>query len=208
MQRRLLLASAVLAAALAACCAAPPAPPAPAAAPPTPRAYVALLPNADGSTGQVVYTGPMGRTELSRAGQAVALSGSAEPFMVSDEQLQRDAGRAIAAQPRPPRTFLLYFGTAEITPTSQALLPQILAEVRSRPTAELSIVGHTDTVGPAEQNAVLSLRRAEQAALLLQDAIASAQQVEITSHGENDLLIPTPDETAEPRNRRVEVTVR
>jgi outer membrane protein OmpA-like peptidoglycan-associated protein len=32
--------------------------------------------------------------------------------------------------------------------------------------------------------------------------------VEVTSHGEADLLVPTADETFEPRNRRVEISVR
>ena len=32
--------------------------------------------------------------------------------------------------------------------------------------------------------------------------------IELVSHGEAALLIPTPDETPEPRNRRVEITVR
>ncbi|WP_326534137.1 OmpA family protein [Pseudorhodoferax sp.] len=193
----LLLAAAVL----AACVAAPPAPP---------RAYVALLENADGSTGRVVYAGPGGTAELRRAREAVALDGPATTFELSEAQLQRDAGAAMAAQPVAPRVFVLYFeaGDANISAASQALLPAILAEVRSRPTAELSIVGHTDTVGSAAHNAQLSLQRAEQVGQLLQEAAAAAQHVEITSHGENNLLVPTPDETAEPRNRRVEVTVR
>jgi outer membrane protein OmpA-like peptidoglycan-associated protein len=32
--------------------------------------------------------------------------------------------------------------------------------------------------------------------------------VDVTSHGEADPLVPTPDERLEPRNRRVEITVR
>jgi len=32
--------------------------------------------------------------------------------------------------------------------------------------------------------------------------------VDATSHGEADLLVATPDETFEPRNRRVEISVR
>ncbi len=32
--------------------------------------------------------------------------------------------------------------------------------------------------------------------------------IEITSHGKRRLLVPTGDQVAEPRNRRVEVTVR
>lgn len=192
----------LLAAGLLAGCASPP--------PAAPRAYVVLLENADGSTGRVVYSGPGGSTELRQPREAVALNGPATTFQVSLDQLQRDAGAAISAQPLAPRVFVLYFevGDATINAASQALLPQILAEVRNRPVPELSIIGHTDTVGSAAQNATLSLRRAEQVGNLLQEAIAAARQVEISSHGENNLLVRTPDETAEPRNRRVEVTVR
>jgi outer membrane protein OmpA-like peptidoglycan-associated protein len=32
--------------------------------------------------------------------------------------------------------------------------------------------------------------------------------IEVTSHGERNPLVQTPDNTAEPKNRRVEVTVR
>ena len=42
----------------------------------------------------------------------------------------------------------------------------------------------------------------------LKAAAAEAVHLDITSHGERNLLVPTPDNTAEPRNRRVEVTVR
>lgn len=196
--------AALLGALLLAGCAAAPPPPAPQ------RAYVALLANADGSTGRVVYSGSGGTAELTQAREAVALDGPATRFTLSAERLQRDLGAAIAAQPQPPRVFVLYFnvGDAQITPASQSLLPEILAEVRQRPAPDLSIVGHTDTVGSAELNAALSLRRAEQVAQLLREATAAAIEVEITSHGEHNLLVPTPDETAEPRNRRVEVTVR
>jgi outer membrane protein OmpA-like peptidoglycan-associated protein len=32
--------------------------------------------------------------------------------------------------------------------------------------------------------------------------------IEVASHGEGDLLVHTPDETPEPRNRRVDISVR
>lgn len=177
---------------------------------PSPRAYVALLENADGSTGRVVYAGPGGTAELDQPREAVALDGPASTFTVSAEQLQRDAGAALAAQPNAPRVYVLYFdaGNAQMTPASQALLANILTDVLSRTAPDMSIIGHTDTVGSAAQNAMLSLRRAEQVGQMLKEATAAAQHVEITSHGETNLLVPTPDETAEPRNRRVEVTVR
>ena len=43
---------------------------------------------------------------------------------------------------------------------------------------------------------------------LLVAAGLDAALVEVASHGESNPLVPTPDNTAEARNRRVEVTVR
>lgn len=175
-----------------------------------PRSYVALLANQDGSTGKVAYTGLQGTAVLNQALQAAPLQGRPAPFTVTEQQLQRDAGAAIAAQPRMPRVFVVYFepGGTQITPESLALLPLVLEEVRSRPGADLAIIGHTDTQANETQNEALSVRRAEQVAELLKEASASAASTEIGSHGERNLLVMTPDDTNEPRNRRVEITVR
>jgi outer membrane protein OmpA-like peptidoglycan-associated protein len=43
--------------------------------------------------------------------------------------------------------------------------------------------------------------------LLVAEGIDPAM-IQVTSHGEENPLVPTEDEVAEPRNRRVEVTVR
>jgi peptidoglycan-associated lipoprotein len=201
MTRRLVLAPLLLAGAVLAGCA---------SGPIAPSAYVVLLENADGSTGKVSYAGPQGTAQLEQPREAVALQGPATTFLLDPAQLQRDAGAALNAQPLPPRSFLLYFdvGTAQMTAVSRALLPEILQEVRARTAPDLSIIGHTDTVGRAELNESLSLRRAQQVGEMLKDARAAAVAVQITSHGESNLLVATPDETDEPRNRRVEVTVR
>ena len=194
-----------LGATLVAGCATPP-PPAPAA----PRSYLVLLENEDGTTGKVIYTGAEGATELSQARQAVALQHSGTRFTVDPAQLSRDTDAAVRAQPRAPKSFQLYFdaGDARINKASEALLSQILAEVKSRPAADISVIGHTDTTGTAASNETLSLRRATQVSQLLKAAAAEAVHLDVTSHGERNLLVPTPDNTAEPRNRRVEVTVR
>jgi len=43
---------------------------------------------------------------------------------------------------------------------------------------------------------------------VLVDAGISASMIEVASHGEADLLVKTGDNAAEPRNRRVEISVR
>jgi hypothetical protein len=67
------------------------------------------------------------------------------------------------------------------------------------------IVGSTDTVGDAAENLRLSLRRAEWARDQLMARGVSEGVLRVAGLGETNLLIPTDDETPEPRNRRVEI---
>ncbi|MBP8019225.1 MAG: OmpA family protein [Hylemonella sp.] len=104
----------------------------------------------------------------------------------------------------------LYFetGGSRLTAASQALITTILTKIAERENPDVSVVGHSDTVGKAEANAVLAYQRATAIANLLREKGMQAATLSIESHGESNLLIPTPDETPEPRNRRVEITIR
>jgi outer membrane protein OmpA-like peptidoglycan-associated protein len=73
---------------------------------------------------------------------------------------------------------------------------------------EVAIVGHTDTLGDAAANVALGLKRASSVQRLLVDAGLDASIVDVTSHGESDPVVKTPNNIAEPRNRRVEIVVR
>ena len=54
----------------------------------------------------------------------------------------------------------------------------------------------------------LGLIRANTVRGLLVQVGLDPSTIEVRSHGESDLLVKTPDETPEPRNRRVEISVR
>ncbi len=195
--------------AIAACASAPP-PPAPPAAP-VPASYVVLLNNADGSTGQLKVTTRAGDTVLATAGQASRLAGAAgQTFEVKRDKISQDFGAAMAASPVKPVSFLLYFlpGGARLAPESEADVLKILAAVAARPVPDISVIGHTDTSGEALANERLGMERARYVAGLLAGIRLDPRNVTIESHGETNLLVATPDETPEPRNRRVEVTVR
>jgi adhesin transport system outer membrane protein len=176
----------------------------------SPKSYVVLLPSPDGSLGKVVVQSARGEQVLSKLREGVALDGSTPPFEVSPEQLQRDFGAAMAARPMLPEQFLLYFepGGTELTPQSKALLPTILARANARSSVDLSVIGHTDTQGRAEANESLGRVRATAIAEQLIKLGLKAGSIAVESHGERNLLVATPDETAEPRNRRVEITLR
>jgi outer membrane protein OmpA-like peptidoglycan-associated protein len=115
-----------------------------------------------------------------------------------------------AALPEPPARFTLYFleGTTTLTAESEPELKRVFAEIARRPGAEVQITGHTDTVGSDADNDALSLKRAREIreALIRQGLSPSISRP--TGRGERELLIPTPDNTPEPRNRRVEIIVR
>jgi outer membrane protein OmpA-like peptidoglycan-associated protein len=119
-------------------------------------------------------------------------------------------GGALRALPPAPTHFILYFqkDSTRLTPESQALLPLVMAAVRERAPADVSVVGHTDTAGEGRRNYELGLKRAQTVAEMLSLEDLTPAGLQVTSHGEENPLVPTPDDVAEPRNRRVEVIVR
>jgi outer membrane protein OmpA-like peptidoglycan-associated protein len=70
------------------------------------------------------------------------------------------------------------------------------------------VIGHTDTMGTQTANYTLGLKRAMMVRNLLVAAGLDSSTIDVTSVGELDPLIKTPDETPEPRNRRVDISVR
>lgn len=175
------------------------------------QSYVVLLAEEDGSLGKVEVTTEQGATLLENDRDAVNLKAKAgDKFTASEKQIKEDFGAALSASPQKPLSYYLYFeeGTANLTTESKADIPKIIAEINRRPAVDISIIGHTDTVGDNQTNARLSLKRAQEVAGLFAQAMPDASRVTTDSHGEKNLLIATPDDTDEPKNRRVEVTVR
>ena len=191
-------------------CAAPPPPPKPVFIPESNMgSYVVVLQDDDGGVGTVTVTGAKGSAVINRLAQGALLDGS-PPFAIEESRLQRDFKAVLAAKPIAPQSFLLYFetGGAQLTAASQALIPRVLAAAKGRPAPDVSVIGHTDTEGDADSNEKLGLVRAQAIAKMLSEAGLVANEVSIESHGKRNLLVPTPDNTAEARNRRVEVNVR
>ncbi len=171
------------------------------------KSYVVLIPSPDGSVGEVVIKGQRGEQVLNKAGQAGTLEGT--PLQVGDRQVKEDFRETIAALPKIPVRFLLYFSTGiTLTAESQSLIPTIISEAKTRPAVDISVIGHTDTLYTDEYNNQLALRRATKVSELLTDKGLKANSMTIESHGKRNLLVQTPDNTWEPKNRRVEVSIR
>lgn len=176
-----------------------------------PKTYVTLLNNADGSVGEVSVKGEKGEVVLKDANTGSLLDGSSkEAFTVDATQLQNDFGGALKAQPPLPESFLLYFesGGTNLTTESAALIPTISERILARKEADMSIIGHSDTSGAAKLNEQLARERAVYVSGFFNAAELHLTEITITSHGEKNLLVKTADNVKEPRNRRVEVTIR
>jgi OOP family OmpA-OmpF porin len=104
----------------------------------------------------------------------------------------------------------LYFlsGKDELTAESRVAAEQVYRDFIDRQSTEVWIIGHTDTVGSDAYNEALSLRRADRVRQALLKLGVPAESIVIKGMGKRELLVQTPDRTDEPRNRRVEISVR
>ena len=172
-----------------------------------------LLPSQDGhASGALTVESGSKQTTLDQPYEAARVKepGNVEPGTVTLEQVQQAFGPALAAQPPRPVSFTLYFleNRDELTPESRPILTQIIAEISRYPAPEIVVIGHTDRVGALARNDALSLQRAGRMRDELVKAGVDPARIRVEGRGEREPLVPTADEVAEPRNRRVEINIR
>jgi outer membrane protein OmpA-like peptidoglycan-associated protein len=172
---------------------------------------VVLLPEKDGkdaavtvkqSDGQVVLSEPYAAARLTTAGP--------QAYKSNPDEVQALFGAALAAQPSRPVQFTLFFveGKDDLTEESGREVTAVFAEIAKRPVPDVVVIGHTDAVGTHQVNDPLSQQRAEVIrAGLIRNGIAP-ENITAVGRGKRELLVPTADGVAEPRNRRVEIIVR
>ena len=170
-----------------------------------------VLPNPDGTSGAITVSDGGNSVVLERPYAAEDVKGDKVEQTTSDPaQVQQVFGSALAAQPILPEHFRLYFLKDKdvMTAESQQQYKNVFADIKRRPVYQVEVIGYTDTLGQQPYNQELSLKRA--AALrdeLVRDGL-NPDSITIAGRGELDLAVPTGPQVAEPRNRRVEITVR
>jgi len=184
--------------------------------PPVPKQaseeMVVVMPGPDGRTGSVVVRRGEHQQVLAQPYAASRIRGAGRPeaASLSESEVRQSFAATLAALPARPVSFLLYFlsGRDELTDESRGHLQSVLAELRQRPVPDVLVIGHTDTVGAAEANDRLSAQRAERVKGFLVEIGIPAARIQVAGRGEREPLVPTADNVAEARNRRVEISVR
>jgi outer membrane protein OmpA-like peptidoglycan-associated protein len=176
------------------------------------RNVVLLLPDPDGHVGSVVVSNAQGSQTLTQAGTATRIAPKAAPGVpeaLSAEEQEQLFGPALRAMPSKPVRYILYFLSdgVQLTPESKALLPEVLSTTRERQSRDIAVVGHASKAGDEAFNIDLSRRRAEAVRKILVKAGLPTEAFEVTSHGSANPLVIS-NNPHEPKNRRVEITIR
>ncbi|MCF8108838.1 MAG: OmpA family protein [Desulfohalobiaceae bacterium] len=170
-----------------------------------------LTADPDQSVGSISVKNEAGEQIMTKARQGAevkdAFTAPAEPVILDQATIDRLFGDALSARPQPPQRFLLYFqdGTGDLTADSHKRFQEIMDQVQQHPPLLIRIIGHSDTVGNARENIRLGLQRAMAVKRLLLFHELDPNRIETQSQGEQNLLVPTDNEVAEPQNRGVEV---
>jgi OmpA-OmpF porin, OOP family len=131
-----------------------------------------------------------------------------QPRLASNRPVAVAPVPAPAAGPAVNLTVNFGTGSAELTPQAIRTLDELGRALASQDLAgyRFRIEGHTDTVGSRDYNGALSERRAQ----AVVDYVATkygvaATRLQAVGMGDEGRLVQTPPQTAEPRNRRVQV---
>jgi iron complex outermembrane receptor protein len=109
--------------------------------------------------------------------------------------------------PAAPKSYLVFFdfNKSDLTPQAVEIVDTAARNAKAGKVTELTVTGHTDTVGSDAYNMRLSRRRAGSVAAELEKQGIAASEIQIVAKGKRDLLVPTKDGVREPQNRRVQI---
>lgn len=140
-------------------------------------------------------------------------AGAKAPSAAPPARVQPGASARVAAaspagdKPVTKKTFLVFFDwdQAVIRPDAVEILTEAAAVAKGGTLAIIQLTGHADSSGPRRYNQTLSERRALAVKRFLVGKHVSEDIIATLGKGEDNLLVPTPDNAREPRNRRVEI---
>ncbi len=117
----------------------------------------------------------------------------------SVEAVETEIREALAAEP-----ILFAPQSAAIDAVSDEILTAIAEKLQTLPAVRVEVVGHTDDLGPDDENLVLSVQRAEAVVARLTELGVDAQRLSARGEGENVPLVDEDTAAARDQNRRIE----
>lgn len=188
---------------------------------PVPQQPVAITQNIYGAEGSVSGTPTVGDEYVSRDEFINMMMAMREELAAINERLcdmEANAGEektVIKVQqiPLEPTQHVMEevfeirfdFDKATIKPEYEDLIRKLATTTQANKNIKVSVVGHTDTAGSKDYNYALGGRRADAVQkMLIKYGIPSSQIVAVSA-GEEDLKVPTPNNTPNAENRRVRV---
>ena len=171
-----------------------------------------LKPHGDLTSGgtrgiRLVAPPPSGATQASISQRPAHMGGMPKGHPVTRASTGTSSGGSSGA-PSVNLTVDFASGSATLTPQARATLDQLGKALASKDLGRyrFRIEGHTDTVGSPSTNLSLSQQRADAVAAYLEQTYGiAAARLRAVGKGEQGLLVPTPPQTPNAQNRRVEV---
>ena len=113
------------------------------------------------------------------------------------------------APPPPAKSWMVVFDTNSTTLSQQGSMTvtEAATAAKSMANSRVAVTGFTDTDGNPAYNQQLSVRRADAVKRALVSNGIGPQAITTNGSGETSLLIETPDQTKNEKNRRVQIVV-
>ena len=177
------------------------------------KTTVILLPEQDNNASAVIVSNDRASIALEKPYSSATVGNTKSRIdtkTIEKNKVKGDYKTLFQAEPLKPVSILLYFefDSDRLLPESAALIDDVLKIAKEREPSEVSIIGHSDSMGKADYNYKLALGRAKLVEKIIKDANINLKNMSVTSHGENDPLVITGDNVSEEKNRRVEIMVK
>jgi outer membrane protein OmpA-like peptidoglycan-associated protein len=163
----------------------------------------AIIVTTDGGSRRLDKTGDF--IELTKKDKAPNKTGN-----LSSKEIKSRFDEVLLSAPNKPKTYILYFNSnsVKLTQESEKFLLEAIASMKKRSPCVVDIIGHTDTVGSKSKNLLISLKRAKYIESIINDKGIDVISLTAKGYGEETLFVDTPDNTAELKNRNVEIFIK
>jgi outer membrane protein OmpA-like peptidoglycan-associated protein len=149
------------------------------------------------------------REPVSQRSGAVPSAPRAVPLANAEPQAKEPSPTRGSGPVAPTFPHLLFaMKDARISPTAERILGQVATALKRDPRLHVVLSGHTDDLGTAAFNAVLSVQRAQHAGQWLERNGVAAERIEMHGFGATRLLEHGLSLRARAHNRRVEIGLR